>query len=234
MQLQRFFGEFDLSRAAQRVNDQGILHQLLEVLRLRPGDLIMLADGKGNEAVAKILKLTKDFADLAIQKTVKNSAEPKRAITLYSALLKKENFEWVVQKATEVGVKRIVPLITKRTVKLGLSTLRLEKIAKEAAEQSGRGMVPLIHRTLTFTEALPDAAVNDVNLFFDVDGTPFVETKAMAKAKRIGVFIGPEGGWDHEEFIGARAGEFEVVSLGKLVLRAETAAVVGSYLAARD
>ena len=119
-----------------------------------------------NEAVAKILLLAKDKAELEILETIKNKNESENHVNLYCSILKKENFELAVQKAVEVGVKEIIPIITARTVKLGLNHERLNKIIKEAAEQSGRGVLPKLDEAIIFDEALKLAKENDLNLFF--------------------------------------------------------------------
>lgn len=233
MSLQRFVGDFDFTRSLQRVTDLALLHQIKNVLRLAEGDIIIISDGKGNEGAAKLLKVGKDFADLSLQGLAENVAEPDRTVILYCAILKKENFEWVVQKATEVGAKVIVPIVTKRTVKLGLNDERLHKIVKEAAEQSGRGVVPTVHQTLTFAEAYEHAMENELNLFLEPRGSELSAVWPKKSPARVGVWIGPEGGWDVDEFEAARAARFALVFLSPLVFRAETAAVVGCYLAVR-
>ena len=86
-------------------------------------------------------------------------------MTLYCAVLKRENFEWVVQKCTELGIRAIIPIVTTRTVKTGLKMDRLRIIAKEAAEQSGRGIIPVINNPLEFDRALEEAK-HQQNIFF--------------------------------------------------------------------
>jgi 16S rRNA (uracil1498-N3)-methyltransferase len=230
MHLQRFLGEFDFTKKTQRITEPDMLHQLRNVLRFRAGDSLILVDGKGQEAAAKITKLSASGAEFAIGRVHRVDAEPAVFATLYAAVLKRENFEWAAQKAAEVGVKNIVPLITERTVKLNANLPRLEKILKEAAEQSGREAAPAISAPRPFDEAVRNAAGNDENLFFDRSGEDF-DRQRLLKVRRIGVWIGPEGGWSARELASARASGFCVSSLGKLTLRAETAAVVASYLA---
>ena len=145
--------------------------------------------------------------------------------------MKKENFEIAVQKAVEVGVKEIVPIITARTVKFGLNKERLEKIIKEAAEQSGRGILPNLNEAIDFDKAIIEAKnKNEVNLFFQIGYPPLGHS--MSKFKKIGVFVGPEGGWTEEETKIAQSNGFTLVGLGKTILRAETAAIIASYLTA--
>jgi len=137
-----------------------------------------------------------------------------------------------------------VPIISKRTVKLNLRQDRLKKIIKEAAEQSNRGVVPILHEPLDFKKALEHALNNDLNLLFDPAGLnlcPFGTSpagreirKLKAESLKLGIWIGPEGGWDEEELQLAKEKGFKIVSLGKLFFRAETAAIIASYLVSTD
>ncbi|MEK7110295.1 MAG: RsmE family RNA methyltransferase [Patescibacteria group bacterium] len=232
MHLQRFFGEFDLAGRALRVTDRELLSQWKNVLRLKAGDRVVLADGAGNESVAALRSFTKDGAEFDILERMRNFAEPARQVVLYCAILKRENFEFVAQKATEAGVADIVPLVTGRTVKLGMKLERLEKIIKEAAEQSGRGIVPRLRAPVSFQDAVDMAAEDGrLNLFFHTDGAAGLPND-ISEAEEVNVWIGPEGGWDEAEAAAARFAEFRFTSLGLLTLRAETAAVIATYLVA--
>lgn len=230
MRLHRFIGNFDFNQNKIIVTDENFINQAKNVLRLKVGDELVLCDGKMNEARAKIFILTKDKAEFAISETTKNENEPENNVILYCPILKKENFEMAVQKAVEVGVKEIVPIITTRTVKLGLNKDRLEKIIKEAAEQSGRGVLPLLREPINFDEAVTEAKnKNEVNLFFHPNS---LTIDIECRYKRIGVFVGPEGGWTEEEIKTAQSNDFMLVGLGNTILRAETAAMIASYLTA--
>jgi len=235
MRLNRFIGNFDLSKKEMSTNDTDFINQAKNVLRLKAGDKLILCDGNLNEAVAEIVNLNKESAELKILEIYKNKKEPaspaggsENYVVLYCPILKKENFEWAVQKAVEVGMKEITPIITARTVKLGLNRERLEKIIKEAAEQSGRGILPKLNEAIIFDEALKSAEENDLNLFFQAGYPPLGHS--MSKFEKIGVFVGPEGGWTEEEIKKAQSSNgFTIVGLGKTVLRAETAVVIASY-----
>ncbi len=230
MKLHRFIGDFNLQKPTITINDREIINQIKNVLRLNVGEEIILADPHSNEALVTIIKLEKDSADVEILTVSQNKNEPKNRVALYCAVLKKESFEIVVQKATEVGVIEIIPIITKRTVKFGLRQDRLEKIVKEAAEQSGRGIVPTISPLIKFEEAVKSAdESNDVNFLFTQNGSPF--QKISENGARIGIFIGPEGGWDQSEYDLALKSKFQIANLCALTLRAETAAIIASYLA---
>ena len=231
MRLHRFIGHFDLNQKQIVVNSEDFVNQARNVLRLKVGDKLILCDGNLKEAVAEIVNLNKEFAELKIVETCKNENESEKNVALYCSVLKKENFEITVQKAVEVGVKEIVPIITDRTVKLGLNKERLNKIIKEAAEQSGRGILPNLNEAIDFDKAIIEAKnKNEVNLFFQIGYPPLGHS--MSKFKKIGVFVGPEGGWTEEETKIAQSNGFTLVGLGKTILRAETAAMISSYLTA--
>jgi len=233
MRFHRFIGNFDLSKKPARITDKEILAQWKNVLRLKAGSQIILADGKRNEAVAEIKRLTKDFAELEIAAVTKNEKEPAIEVFLYCAVLKKENFELTVQKATEAGAAGIIPIITRHTVKLNLNHDRLLKIAKEAAEQSGRAIIPMIHRPLAYEEAIRHAKEYGVPFFFEIGAAPFDPKRLQDSGeKSAAVFIGPEGGWDEEEVKMARIYDLKVVGLGGLTLRSETAAIIATWAVA--
>src|SRR3989344_3133253 len=224
MKIHRFIVDKDLYLGNFTVSDKEIVNQITKVLRLKQGDFILLSDGKKEEAKAQITKILKGGLEVEILDVFVNKNEPSVNVILYCAMLKKENFELVVQKATEVGVKEIVPVITKRTVKTGFKKDRLEKIIKEACKQSGRGMIPKLHDPVGFEDAVKNAG--DQNLFFDSSGAKLQTTHY--KLQTINVWIGPEGGWDESELNLAKESGFKITSLGNLILRAETAAIISS------
>ncbi len=228
MRLHRFIGDFDLSKEYLKIGDRDLVNQIKNVFRLKTGDELLLGDGKKKEALACVEEISKGVATLIIKRTQENENEPEIYGTLYCSILKKENFELATQKAVEAGISEIVPVIGKRTVKTAINVARLEKIAKEAAEQSGRGIIPKIHQPMPFEQALQHADNNDFNIFFRPSGLPL--SKINIQTRKVGVFIGPEGGWDDSETEAAEKRKFAMATLGKLILRAETAAAVAVYL----
>ncbi|MBI2056094.1 MAG: 16S rRNA (uracil(1498)-N(3))-methyltransferase [Candidatus Sungbacteria bacterium] len=229
MKLHRFFMPFNYADAEVALHFADLAHQLQKVFRLGNGDRLVLCDGMRNEVVAEITELGKETvrADI-IERTVNNN-EPLISAALYLAILKRENFELAVQKAVEVGIAEIIPLTTQRTVKSGLNIERLQKIAKEAAEQSGRGIVPQVKNICTFESAVRSAAKQGSVILFDSSGDA-IKRAVRKYAHSVGIFIGPEGGFAEEEVLLAKQNNFSIASLGKLTLRAETAAAVASYL----
>ena len=147
---------------------------------------------------------------------------------MYLAILKKDNFELAVQKATECGVSNIIPVITERTIKTGLNTERLEKIVKEASEQSGRSIVPKILETMELKEALQHGTKNEEKVIFHLVKENYEPKKNVTT---VSIFIGPEGGFTEKEINLAKESGYEVASLGDLTLRGETAAIVATYRA---
>lgn len=228
MRLHRFIGDFDLSKKSAEITDKAVINQIKNVFRLKPGNELMIANGQKREALAKITALSKTAIALDIVGVQENEKEPETYGILYCAILKKENFELVAQKAVEAGISEIVPMLTTRTVKTALNIPRLEKIIKEAAEQANRGIVPKICPPITFEEALRQTKTNDTNIFFRPSGLPLPEIKL--EGPRVGIFIGPEGGWDDKETELAEKYQLNMATLGKLILRSETAAIIASYL----
>jgi 16S rRNA (uracil1498-N3)-methyltransferase len=227
MKIHRFIGTFDLKQDRIAVHDPELVHQVRTVLKLATGERIVLANGIGDEATTVIKEIDASAVTVEVESRRKNTGESGARVTLYCAILKRENFELAAQKATEVGVAEIVPLITERTVKLGFKADRLKKILIEASEQSGRGTVPTLNDPMKLVSALGAAAGNDENYFFDKDGASL---ERPAK-KRVGIFIGPEGGWTDAELALAKEYGCKTVSLGAMTLRGETAAIVATYLA---
>jgi len=239
MKLHRFIGDFDLSKMVVEINNPENIKQIKNVLRLGVGDVLILCDGAGMEAQAMITSLSKGsiIVEILKQKNSENSLEKSKMkinkeVNLYLAILKKENFELAVQKAVECGVSKIIPVITERTIKTGLNKIRLEKIIKEASEQSGRNIVPALLDTINFKEALSkrhfdtkDEESGEKIIFHFTDQ----EYKPNKNTKNASIFIGPEGGFTEKEIALAKDFGYKVTSLGSFTLRAETAAIVGTY-----
>ncbi|MFA6476058.1 MAG: RsmE family RNA methyltransferase [Candidatus Paceibacterota bacterium] len=229
MRQNRFYIEGELEGPLIELADLGVLNQLKNVLRSKIGDEIIIFNGRGVEYQARIKDFKKGSVELELIKRELRKAEGPE-VCLYLAILKKENFELAVQKAVESGVNKIIPIITERTVKLGLKTERLNLIIKEATEQSGRAFLPELGVVINFDEAVRVAqASKDLNIFCDL--TESGDKKILQTSNKINVFVGPEGGWSEGEQKLARSAEFNFYSLGEYVLRAETSAIVASWLA---
>lgn len=228
MREDRFFVDFIISKGKVEISNKEVFHQLRIVLKKKIGEKIILFNGR-QECVAEIKNYLKDRVKVEILEIRENKREPKTLVSLYCSVLKKQNFELVVQKTTEIGVKEIVPLICKNTVKQGLNLERLKKIAKEASEQSGRLILPEISKPLKFKEAVKKVENFNSKIIFDISGKDFSNNN-FKDNKKFAIFVGPEGGWDKEEIELATRENFEILNLGKLNLRAETAAIIASFL----
>lgn len=232
VKIHRFIGEFDLSTPTIVVRDKELLHQWSRVLRFTAGDTLILCNGNRHEIVGKVLSLAKDRAEIEVMTHNVNQAEPEREVVLYAAILKREHFEWMLQKAVEVGVTRIVPMRSHRTVKLNVKRERLEAIIREAAEQSGRGIMPVLSEPMSFPDAIADSDRYEKRFFLDLSETN-LDDHLVKPLKSAAAFIGPEGGWSPEERLAARHASLTPVSIGPLVLRGETAAILAGYLLTR-
>lgn len=233
MKIHHFISkDFDLEKPKIIIDDFAIVRQIRDVLRLQPGEEIILGNGMGTQAHALIVEMKKKTLEAEIIKKEINQTDLNINIKLYCSILKRDNFEWVVQKATEIGVGEIIPVVTKRTIKTNLNLDRLEKITNEAAEQSGRGILPTIKKPMDFDKAIEEAKQNKVNVFFDAGGEDFEKLKVkIAKKESIGLFIGPEGGWEEDEVGLIKKKKIKIASLGRLTFRAETAAIIATYVA---
>lgn len=215
------------------IADAGMCRQVAKVLRKKAGDEITVLDGSGNECVVLIKEMRKDVLVCEVLACTKNENEPAVPLVLYQSVLKKDKMEWVFEKGTEIGVTEFVPIISEHSVKLGVNAVRANAIAREAAEQSQRGRIPTIAETVSFDAALERAQASgyaniiahNIGEFGDIRDY----AKASAEKKGINVFIGPEGGFSEDEVARASRRGFHGVSLGKRVLRAETAAIVACF-----
>ena len=203
---------------------------LREVLRLKPGDEVSVFDGAGKEFRARVAQARREFAELDLDEQIQPARpESPLQITLAVALLKGEKFDLVVQKATELGVTKIVPLITRfADIKLrdesdaSKRVARWQRIALEAAKQSGRAVVPRVELPNSFESAL----TNPCLLFSEKGGHGLTQITTNS----VTAIIGSEGGWSDEELDQARAAGGQIVTLGGRILRAETAAITAAAL----
>ena len=211
---------------------------LRDVLRLKTGDEVYVFDGAGREFRCHVVNTSRDLAELRIDAEVEPAKpESQLQLNLCVALLKGEKFDLVVQKATELGVSRVVPLITRYAdIHLRDETdarkrvARWQRIALEAAKQSGRALVPDVSAPVSFNSLLAGTKETDVCLMFSERGGAGLSKIARSAPKAITALVGSEGGWSDEEIDEARAAGFQIVTLGGRILRAETAAITVAAL----
>lgn len=227
MKIHRFIGDFSFAEEEIKITDPEVVRQVRLVLRLEVGEQITLGDGKGTEAQIEILSIDKSAITGKILEITK-AKESGKTVSLYLAILKKENFELAVQKAVECGVSNIIPVITQRTVKTGLNIERLEKIIKEASEQSGRSKMPQLFGIMNFESALLHGKNSESKTLFHLVDKEYQPDKNTSS---VSIFIGPEGGFTEKEIALAQESGHTIASLGDLTLRGETAAIVATYRA---
>jgi len=226
MRLHRFFVEEKIPADGEfSVPDETLLNQWRNVLRMSDSDQAILFDGSGSESLCEFVSLTKKNALLKVLET-KKGLVPERVVTLYMALIKKDNFELVLEKATELGVSHIIPVQMDRSEKKGVNYERAHKIVREAAEQSGRATVPTLDEIINI-----DKMPSDVVVFEPRGEISAREYFNKNSDTPIAVCIGPEGGFTDAELASFHERGITVVSTGSQVLRAETAAVVALTLA---
>jgi len=202
-------------------------HYLFRVRRLTVGDPVTVFDGAGAEADAVVERIGADDAALAIG-PARREAPAALHLTVIQALIKGERMDWCVEKLVEVGADRIVVVATERAVvrldaaRAAARQARLGAIAREAAKQARRAVVPSVEVT-TLAEALPIEAA--LKLVCDPGAARSLGAQLGTSAATAAILVGPEGGLSPEELARAAAAGFEAVSLGPTVLRAETAGV---------
>lgn len=207
------------------------VNHIKNVLRLKCGEEVNVCDGQNNEYLCKIADISPDkvYLDIISKDTCKN--EPQFSITLYQGLPKSDKMDYIVQKCVELGITRIVPVAAKRSVvKLkddAKKVSRWQKIASEAAKQCQRGILPEVANVMNFKEAIADLSKNDLAFMPYENERQNSLRKILSKKdiKSIGFFIGPEGGLDDTEVDMATELNIPTVSLGKRILRTETAPI---------
>jgi 16S rRNA (uracil1498-N3)-methyltransferase len=230
MKIHRFIIDQALANDHVTLTDPALVHQFGRVLRLEVGEPVILCNGQGIDAQGVIESIDKKTIVVRIETRQPNHAEPSRHVTLYLAAIKREYLEWAIQKTTELGISEIVPLVTARTIKSTVNRERLQTIAREAAEQSGRGRVPVIHEATAFKDVLLSKKQKEAAFFFEREAPLFEQARYAKPDARYALFIGPEGGWTPEEQTLAKEQGLTIVGLGPRTLRAETAAMIASYL----
>jgi len=236
MRLHRFFIEERIGDKKEiTLIDDNLLHQWRTVFRMKPGDLLILLDNTGFEFLSRITNMTRKDVTLFVEEKTENKTRPKREVFLFQSLIKKNNFEWLLEKATEIGVSHIRPVIGDRSEKKGINFAtnfdreknRAKKIITEACEQSGRGKLPALYEPMDLEEAI--CCYSFPIIAFHPLGRPF-DAAEFEKEKTIGVLIGPEGGWSVRECEFFNEKKVRIISLGSATLRSETAALAASSL----
>jgi 16S rRNA (uracil1498-N3)-methyltransferase len=204
-----------------------------KVLRLKAGDEIIVFDGLGKEFEGAIVEEGLSSVVIKIQNIFSSKRDSPLEVTLAQSLLKGEKMDYLIQKATELGVKEIIPFFSSRSVPLLEKSKKLkrhhrwEKIAIEASKQCGRGVVPKIESLQDYSDMLQTASPDTLRLIlWEKEGIKLKEIlERLKEKKKIFFIIGPEGGFSQLEVDEAKKTGFIPVTLGRRILRAETASL---------
>ncbi len=236
--MHRFF--VDPQQIGARVwFDEEQARQMRRVLRLRPGDPVLALDGRGQQYEVVLHEVSGARVTGQVVAQAEATGEPAARLTLFQSLLRREKFEWVLQKGTELGVAAFAPVTTRRSLVRGEDVspdklTRWRRIVKEAAEQSGRGRLPEVRPPLPFEDVLEqlNGYTKAILLWEEATGAGIAPALAgLPPAPAVALFVGPEGGYEPAEVDQARAAGAAIATLGPRILRTETAAVAAVTLA---
>ena len=215
-------------------------HQIARVLRMRPGDHVVVLDDAGWEFEVQLLAVRPEIVKGEVVSRRPAAGEPHTRITLYQGMLKTDRFEFVLQKGTELGIVEFVPLITARTVALdrdapGKKHARWCSIVQEAAEQSRRGRKPVLRPAMPFAQACDEVSRRAGLKLLPWEEESEVSLRGVLRAEAssgpeaaVHLFVGPEGGFSQDEVELAQGHGLLPVTLGRRILRAETAGLVAA------
>jgi 16S rRNA (uracil1498-N3)-methyltransferase len=220
---------------------EGTAHQIRHVLRMRVGDRLIVLDDSGWEREVELTHITQNVVMGHVVEERLATGEPRTKISLYQGVLKAQKFEWVLQKGTELGLVEFVPVVCERSVVGDLEDVdrklgRWQRIIREAAEQSGRGRLPVLRPALLFGQACQRAKRSGglTMVMWEAEKSTGLKS-ALAVGEggedrpfSISIFIGPEGGLTRDEIEAAQGYAVQPISLGPRVLRAETAGLVAA------
>lgn len=228
--MPRFFIDTAPEKTAV-ITGEDAMH-IMRSLRMRVGEEIILCDQQGFDYRCEIASFAEKTVVANVLTRYASCSEPKIKVTLYQAMPKSDKMETIIQKSVELGVYRIVPVITTRCIsrpeKNARKVDRYRKIALEAAKQSGRGIVPQVEEILSFSQALQQISTAPFRiLFYEEDKTPFKQVLAQFPKEytEISIFIGAEGGFAPQEVAALVEQGAHLASLGSRILRCETAPI---------
>lgn len=202
-------------------------HHMIHVMRKHPGDVVLLTDGEGTMFDTVLKSVQGDHALCAIVNRQSEYHEPRRKVCLLQAVLKQPGrMDWLIEKATELGVARIIPVVTERTIAKSGKKERWLSIARTAAKQSLRSRIPSIDDVQPLEQAIPRVSGHTLFVCHEGDGTNWLSHSFAVEGSQIAIGIGPEGGFTQDEITTFTSNGAEIVSLGERRLRSETAAIV--------
>lgn len=229
-----FVKKDDISGENICISNEDVNH-ITKVLRLSEKNSIIICDGQGMDYEAEIVQIEKKRILCKILKAVPSETEPEIQVTIYQGIPKAAKMEYIIQKAVELGVHKIVPVTTKYTVvkleekkTMENKLERWNKISIEASKQCGRGKIPSVELPISFDAALKQLQKEDLRLIaYEQERGQSIRDvlKSISNVRRIGILIGSEGGFAEEEVLAAKAAGVQSIGLGKRILRTETAPI---------
>lgn len=214
-----------------RIKDKSEAHHIRDVMRLKKGDMVDIFDGNGREYSCFIEEVGKEGITIKIKEELSPKHDMPFNVTLYQAIPKKAKMDFIIEKTVELGVARIVPMITDRTIPeikdFSKKIERWKRIAVASSKQCGRRILPVISDITDFDSALIGSKQKDTAIFASLDkgSEPLKSILRGSTQKNIAVFIGPEGDFSPREISMAKENGCMMCSLGNLILKSETAAM---------
>lgn len=220
-----------LLKNAIEIKDKTEVHHIRDVMRLKEGDAVDIFDGQGMEFSGSIEEINRGAVIIKIERRLGSKSEASLNITLYQAIPKKAKMDFIVEKTVELGVAKLVPVITDRTIPeikdFSKKIERWKRIAMASSKQCGRRTLPVIADVLDFNGALIESKQKELTIFasLDKESTPLKGILKGLTLKDIAVFVGPEGDFSPREASLAKENGLKMCSLGNLILKSETAAI---------
>ncbi|MBR5271899.1 MAG: 16S rRNA (uracil(1498)-N(3))-methyltransferase [Clostridia bacterium] len=204
-----------------------------KALRMKTGEKLTVCDGLGTDYECEVDNISPDSVSVKVILQKPSETEADVDITIYQALPKSDKMDGIIQRAVELGAKKIVPILTERCVSrpdakaCDTKVRRWNKIALEAAMQCGRGMIPQVEAVQSFRQAIGSMTADTVIMFYEGGGKPIREMD-IKKGQSVAVIIGPEGGFERSEVDFALASGAVIGSLGPRILRTQTASLAAT------
>ena len=222
MEIRRFYSKRSSKRDGAFKIEGDEAHHIIKVLRYKIGYKLVVFDGTGNDYDCSVSEIGKDYVIARIDCVTPNDTDPKVTLRLYQCITKPDKMDTIVQKAVELGVSEIVPVLTARSEK-SVNQEKLERVAVSAAKQCGASRLPTIKNPVT----LDEIGVENLLIFaYEGEKSRTLRDVSLAKFTRIDLLVGPEGGFTEGEAETIAEKGALTVSLGKRILRAETASIM--------
>lgn len=228
--MSRFFIENILGPIVHITGENA--NHIIKSLRMKIGDKIILCDTRGTDFHCLITKIENNEVYAAITEQIENKSEPSVYVRLYQAIPKGDKIDTIIQKSVELGVSEIIPVLTDRCIArpnkkaMEKKLVRYNKIAAEAAKQSGRGILPKVTKMLSFKEAIEQMVQDEFSIVFYELASNRLNGQKISGIKSLSIMIGSEGGFSPAEIkIADASGINLIASLGSRILRCETAPI---------